>query len=94
MDLSSIIEQLAKKHNLTKGAVTLILNSQFSFIRKTISSKELKTIFLPKLGKFAVKPNRIKLLNARVANAKAYEEAKRRSDLSRTEESNTGGSAS
>ncbi len=63
MDLSSIIEQLAEKHNLSKQAVSLIVNSEFSFIRKVIASKEGKGVICTKLGKFAIKPNRTRLLN-------------------------------
>lgn len=80
MDLSPIIEQLAKKHEMTKGAVTLIVNSQFSFINEVIRSKEYKSVILTKLGKIAVKPNRLKLIRARLDANKVNEQNKIKTD--------------
>lgn len=62
MDLSEIIGELAKKHNLTKGAVEQIINSEFSFIRKVMTDGEFKCVMIAGLGKFMVRPNRRLLL--------------------------------
>ncbi len=77
MDLSSIIEQLAEKHNLSKQAISLIIHSEFSFIRKVIASKEGKGVICTKLGKFAIKPNRTRLMNIRNRIGAEFAEAKR-----------------
>lgn len=65
MDLSPIIAELATKHNLSKRVVESITNSQWSFIKSKILEGTHESILINKLGKFAVKPNRLKYLYER-----------------------------
>lgn len=85
MDISGIIKQLAEKHNMTLGAVKLIVDSQFSFIHQMMMSRQLKSIMIHHFGKIAIKPNRLKLLDDR---KKRIEEWKIRTNNRRLEESN------
>lgn len=65
MDLSSIIAELALKHNLPKKVVESISHAQWSFVKDRVTAGTHESVLLNKLGKFAVKPNRLKYLYER-----------------------------
>lgn len=67
MDLSQIIKQLAEKHKLTISATKQIVESQFSFVQTNMRQRTEKNIILPILGKFAIKPNRLRIMHERIA---------------------------
>jgi nucleoid DNA-binding protein len=68
MDEKSIIQKLASKYNLPISKVEEAVYSQFKFTSQVIRAGEFKAVRLPYLGKFHVKPGRLKHLNERPDN--------------------------
>lgn len=66
--LEKVISRIALEKNLDYEIVEKVIRSQFKFVADTMSKGEYKSIHLHHLGKFAVKPNRLKQF-------KEYEEA-------------------
>lgn len=68
MDEKSIIQKLASKYNLPISKVEEAVYYQFKFTSQVIRDGEFKAVRLPYLGKFHVKPGRLKHLNERPNN--------------------------
>lgn len=68
MDEKSIIQKLASKYNLPISKVEEVVYYQFKFTSQVIRAGEFKAVRLPYLGKFHVKPGRLKHLNERPDN--------------------------
>lgn len=68
MDEKSIIQKLASKYNLPISKVEEAVYYQFKFTSQVIRAGEFKAVRLPYLGKFHVKPGRLKHLNERPNN--------------------------
>lgn len=68
MDEKSIIQKLASKYNLPISKVEEAVYYQFKFTSQVIRAGEFKAVRLPYLGKFHVKPGRLKHLNERPDN--------------------------
>jgi hypothetical protein len=64
-----VITSLSIKYNIPFEVIELIVNSEFKFViekfREFKLNKEYKTIYLPKLGKFAPSPRKIKIYENR-----------------------------
>ena len=60
--MNDIIKQLAVRYNLSEELVNKIVRSQFEFVKDTMEVGELESVHLHYLGKFAIKPNRLKKL--------------------------------
>lgn len=68
MDEKIIIQKLASKHNLPIQKVEEIVYHQFKFTSQIIREGNFESVRLPYLGKFHVKPGRLKHLNERPTN--------------------------
>ena len=60
-----IVEKTAKKLDIPEYKVSQVLSSFFELVIKDIESKEYRGAYLRRLGKFVVKPNRVKMLEER-----------------------------
>lgn len=58
-----IISILSEKYNLDPEIIEKVIRSQFNFVVDTMQEGNFESIHLHHLGKFAVKPNRLKQLN-------------------------------
>jgi nucleoid DNA-binding protein len=61
--MDDIISILAAKYNLDQEVVERLIRSEFEFVANTIESGQFDSVHLHFLGKFAVKPNRLKQLH-------------------------------
>lgn len=59
-DQKAIIQLLATEYDLPLQEVEKIVYSQFQLVANTMSSGSLDTIRLPLLGRFHVRPGRVK----------------------------------
>lgn len=69
MDEKAILTALATKYNLPISKVEEAVYHQFKFVSKTIKLGNFDAVRLPYLGKFHVKPGRLKHLNERPDNS-------------------------
>lgn len=58
-----IYREIAKETGSTMQEVENCVETQFKFIEKIIRRGEFDTVRMPYLGKFTVKPSRVKYLN-------------------------------
>lgn len=58
----SIVQQLAVKYNISEEIIKKVTRSQFEFVKDTMEEGEFESVHLHYLGKFCVKPNRLKKL--------------------------------
>lgn len=64
-NLDKVYQEVADELGLSKTLVIEVAESQFSFAKDTIRAKEMKDIRFQYLGKFSVKPGRLKYLSDR-----------------------------
>lgn len=58
-----IFNKLAVEFNLDSEIIEKIVRSEFEFVMNTMEEGNFESVHLHKLGKYAVKPNRLKQLN-------------------------------
>ena len=58
-----LYKQLAEEYGTTVEEVKLIVESQFSFLRKTIEQGAFDSVRIPMFGRFHVNPYRLHRLN-------------------------------
>lgn len=68
MDEKALIIKLASEYNLPISKIEEIIYFQFKYVGGVIKAGEFEAIRLPYLGKFHVKPGRVKHLNERFDN--------------------------
>jgi len=56
-------EKIAKEFGLDKRIIESVVRSQFRFVKSIIEQGRLKNVLLRGLGRFVVKPGRLKYLN-------------------------------
>ena len=61
--LEKIITEVAEEMGISKDLVRDVSKAQFSFVAETIKSKSMKDVRLQYLGKFGVKPGRLRHLS-------------------------------
>lgn len=59
---NTIIKKLAVLYDTDEEIIQSIIKSQFRFVKDTMEQGELESVHLHHLGKFAIKPNRLKRL--------------------------------
>jgi nucleoid DNA-binding protein len=64
-----IIQKLASEHNLPLQKVEEAVYYQFKYVADVIRSGKFESIRLPFLGKFHVRPGRLRYLNERLNNS-------------------------
>jgi len=62
MSKNIVVEKTAKKLDIPEYLVTQVVNSFFELIVEDIESEEYKGSYCRRLGKFIIKPNRLKML--------------------------------
>ena len=68
-EIERIIKQLSLRHCIPKDVVKEIVDSQFRFVKNVMESADredeesFKTVYIPYVGRFGVKPGRLKYLN-------------------------------
>lgn len=60
-----IVEKTAEKLDIPEYKVTQVLSAFFELVIDDIESKNYRGAYLRRLGKFVVKPNRVKMLEER-----------------------------
>jgi nucleoid DNA-binding protein len=68
MDERSLIIKLASEYNLPISKIEEIVYYQFKYVSGVIKEGKFEAVRLPYLGKFHVKPGRLKYLNERPNN--------------------------
>lgn len=60
--LDKIVNEISLEKNIDPDIVEKVIRSEFLFTKDTIEAGELQSVHLHYLGKFAIKPGRIKHL--------------------------------
>lgn len=68
MDERSLIIKLASEYNLPISKIEEIVYYQFKYVSGVIKEGKFEAVRLPYLGKFHVRPGRLKYLNERPNN--------------------------
>jgi nucleoid DNA-binding protein len=61
-----IVQILATKYNLPLSEIEAIIEYQFSYVADVMKEGKFESIRLPKVGRFSVKPGRLKYIQKKV----------------------------